>query len=97
MKVYFDGKVITEESVERVKPCKHEGYGSDNYMKRPESWHLPEICSHSKLGTMIQLAYIRGASEISVEAELNEENAHAIAVARRSCPVRILIERSDDG
>lgn len=57
------GEVPNTTWIERCK--KHHYYASDNYMKRAESWHLPELCTaFSGIGTVIQLAYLNGATEI---------------------------------
>jgi hypothetical protein len=48
--------------------CKrHHYYMGDNYRKRAESWHLPEICTaFSGVGSMLQLAVLNGATEINI-------------------------------
>lgn len=44
---------------------KHHYYMGDNYAKRAESWHLPDICTaFSGLGAMMQLAVLNGATEL---------------------------------
>lgn len=44
---------------------KHHYYNGDNYKKRAESWHLPDICTaFSGLGAMMQLAVLHGATEL---------------------------------
>lgn len=49
-----------------IERCqKHHYYMGDNYIKRAESWHLPEICTaFSGLGAMMQLAVLHGATEL---------------------------------
>lgn len=74
--------------------CKHHHYAWDNYMKRAEGWHLPEICTQYRLGVLIQQAYLSGASEILLKGyEDTPENAQALRVAKRSCPVVIYEEK----
>lgn len=44
---------------------KHHYYQGNNYMKRAESWHLPDICTaFSGIGAVMQLAVLNGATEI---------------------------------
>lgn len=44
---------------------KHHWYAADNYRKRAESWHLPEICTaFGSMYTVLQLAVLNGATEI---------------------------------
>jgi hypothetical protein len=44
---------------------RHHYYMGDNYRKRAESWHLPEICTaFSGIGAVMQLAVLNGATEI---------------------------------
>lgn len=46
---------------------KHHYYMGDNYRKRAESWHLPEICTaFSGIGAMMQLAVQEGATELCI-------------------------------
>lgn len=46
---------------------RHHYYMGDNYRKRAESWHLPEICTaFSGIGAMMQLAVQNGASELYI-------------------------------
>lgn len=74
--------------------CKHHYYAWDNYMRRAEGWHLPEICTQYRLGVLIQIAYLAGAEEILLKGyEATPENAQALRVARRSCPVVIYEEK----
>jgi len=44
---------------------EHHYYMGDNYMRRVESWHLPDICTaYSGLSAMMQIAVLQGATEI---------------------------------
>jgi hypothetical protein len=49
-----------------IPRCKqHHYYQGDNYNKRAESWHFPEICTaFSIIGATMQLAVLNGATEI---------------------------------
>lgn len=63
-------------------------------MKRAEGWHLPEVCTQYRLGVLIQQAYLLGAGEILLKGyEDTDENAQALRVAKRSCPVVIHEEK----
>ncbi len=76
--------------------CKHHHYAWDNYMKRAEGWHLPQICTQYRLGTLIQLAYLSGADKIQLKGyEDTDENRQALRVARRSCPIVIYGEEKE--
>lgn len=82
------GEVENTTWVERCK--RHHYYAEDNYMKRAESWHLPEICTaFSDIGAAMQLAYLNGATEICL---LGNGNTQVHRVASRSCPVPIRYE-----
>lgn len=57
------GDVPNTTWIERCE--KHHYYMGDNYSKRAESWHLPELCTaFSGIGTVMQLAVQQGATEI---------------------------------
>ena len=58
---HFSGK-----NIEWIKICeRHHWYAADNYRKRAESWHLPEICTaFGSMYTVMQLAVLQGATEI---------------------------------
>lgn len=59
------GNVPNTTWIERCK--KHHYYAGDNYKKRAESWHLPEICTaFSGIGAMMQLAVLNGATELYI-------------------------------
>lgn len=46
---------------------RHHYYQGDNYRKRAESWHFPEICTaFSGIGAMMQLAVLNGATELYI-------------------------------
>lgn len=63
-------------------------------MKRAEGWHLPEVCTQYRLGVLIQQAYLLGEGEILLKGyEDTNENAQALRVAKRSCPVVIHEEK----
>ena len=63
-------------------------------MKRAEGWHLPEVCTQYRLGVLIQMAFLSGADEILLKGyEDTDENAQALRVAKRSCPVVIHEEK----
>ena len=48
-----------------VSRCEHHYYHADNYVKKAQSWHLPEICTaFSGIGPAIQIAVLEGATEI---------------------------------
>jgi hypothetical protein len=51
-----------------IPRCKrHHYYQGDNYRKRAESWHFPEICTaFSGIGSMMQLAVLNGATELYI-------------------------------
>lgn len=51
-----------------IPRCKrHHYYMGDNYRKRAESWHFPEICTaFSGIGAMMQLAVLNGATELCI-------------------------------
>lgn len=53
-------------NIEWIKICeRHHWYAADNYRKRAESWHLPEICTaFGSMHTVLQLAVLHGATEI---------------------------------
>lgn len=46
--------------------CKrHHWYAADNYRRRAESWHLPELCTaFGSMNVVMQLAVLNGATEI---------------------------------
>ena len=57
------GEVPNTTWIQRCE--KHHYYAGDNYMKRAEAWHLPELCTaFSGIGAVMQLAYLNGATEI---------------------------------
>ncbi len=44
---------------------RHHWYAADNYRKRAESWHLPELCTaFGSMYVVMQLAVMNGATEI---------------------------------
>jgi hypothetical protein len=51
-----------------IPRCKrHHYYQGDNYRKRAESWHFPDICTaFSGIGAMMQLAVLNGATELYI-------------------------------
>lgn len=51
-----------------IDRCKwHHYYMGDNYRKRAQSWHLPDVCTaFSGLGAMMQLAVLHGATELAL-------------------------------
>lgn len=87
------GEVPNTTWIDRCE--KHHYYAGDNYMKRVESWHLPELCTaFSGIGAVMQLAYLNGATEIyllgcDLYAEDNTNMTQVHRVAARSCPVPI--------
>lgn len=68
------GEVPNTTWIPRCK--KHHYYMGDNYRKRAESWHLPELCTaFSGIGAMMQLAVQQGATELYiVGADLYQED-----------------------
>lgn len=59
------GEVPNTTWIERCK--KHHYYAGDNYKKRAESWHFPEVCTaFSGIGAMMQLAVLNGATELYI-------------------------------
>ena len=57
------GEVPNTTWIQRCE--KHHYYAGDNYMKRAEHWHLPDLCTaFSGLGAVMQLAFLNGATEI---------------------------------
>lgn len=77
---------LTNTDIESLPKCKHHYYASDNYMKRADSWHFPEICTSNAIGVLLQLAVQDGATEIYLVGDIEE---HAYRVAKRSCPIPI--------
>lgn len=46
---------------------RHHWYAADNYRKRAESWHLPEVCTaFGSMYVVMQLAVLNGATEIDL-------------------------------
>lgn len=46
---------------------RHHYYMGDNYRKRAETWHFPDICTaFSGIGAMMQLAVLNGATELYI-------------------------------
>lgn len=54
------------DNIEWIKICeRHHWYAADNYRKRAESWHLPDVCTaFGSMNTVMQLAVLHGATEI---------------------------------
>lgn len=67
-----------------IDRCAHHYYSANNYVKRAESWHLPEFCTaFSGMGTMMQAAVANGATEIYLLGcdgyEADYSKNHAVA------------------
>lgn len=57
------GEVPNTTWIDRCK--KHHFYMADNYMRRAQSWHLPDLCTaFNSVGAVMQLAVKNGASVI---------------------------------
>ena len=66
-------------NVTYVERCKrHHAYMADNYQKRVQSWHLPELCTAiNSLSLMAQWAVLLGYDEIYLlGCDLNFTDGH---------------------